>query len=254
MDELFQQYMVDIRREVARRERVELQAMPTCNIEHIGQRVENCKSFYNFPRVDSSVVNINKRGLTSGLRDHVEHLQRGLEKDLKKAHYNQLHKRVLELRQVVPTETRRPSLLDELKQTLATEIDETDVLAKQVKSLRAELNYTDIQHWGLQIHIKQLEESGEDPILTTKLRTYSDLLNALVTKGGDIVNMQEDVDWAEIVHEDKTIKRLIRTILRNEYEIDKCQQLGKQYEQIVVKQERNQNKLAVLLANCFPNM
>ena len=34
---------------------------------------------------------------------------------------------------------------------------------------------------------------------------------------------------------------------RNNYEIEKCQQLGKQYDEILVKQERNQNKLVQLL-------
>ena len=242
MDELFQHYMVDIRREVTRRERVELKNITTCNTEHIKQRVANCKSFYS-PKIRPS--------LTNGLRNHVKHIQRGLEKNLKKAHYNQLHKRVLELRQLVPTETKRPSLLQKLKQTLATEIHETDVLAKQVKSLREELNYTDEQHWGLQFHIKQLEH--KDPARAAKLRTYYDLLFALVTKGGDVVTMQEDVDWAETVQENKAIKRILRTILRNEYEIDKCQQLGKQYDEIVVKQERNQIKLDGLLASCSPN-
>lgn len=238
MDELFEQYRVDIRREVARRERVELQNITTCNTEHIKQRVENCKSFYSPKRRPS---------LTNGLRNHVEHIQRGLEKKLKRAHYNQLHKRVLELRQVVPTETKRPSLLQKLKQTLATEINETDILAKQVKSLREQLNYTDEQHWDLQSHITQLE--NEDPTRAPKLRMYSDLLFALATKGGDMVTMQEDVDWAESVQQNKAIKRIIRTILRNEYEIDKCQQLGKQYDQIKLKQERNQIKLNGLLAD-----
>lgn len=236
MDELFQQYMVDIRREVTIRERVELKNITTCNIEHIKQRVANCKSFYS-PKIRPS--------LTNGLRNHVKHIQRVLEKNLKKAHYNQLHKRVLELRQVVPTEIKRPSLLQKLKQTLATEINEADILAKQVKSLREQLNYTDEQHWGLQFHITQLEH--KDPVRADKLRRYSDLLFALVTKGGDIVTIQEDVDWAETVQENKAIKRIIRTILRNEYEIEKCQQLGKQYDEIVVKQERNQIKLNGLL-------
>jgi len=248
MDELFQQNMVDIRREVVRRERVELQNIPTCNTDHIGQRLENCKSFYKQKKHNK------KRGLTSGLRDHIEHIQNGMEQELKQAHYNQLHKRVLELRQVVRTETKRPSLLEDLKQTLATEIHATDVLAKQVESIRAELNYTDVKHWGLQFHIEQLERSGEDPVLAAKLRRYSDLLFALVTKGGDVVDMQEDVDWAESVQEDRAIKRIIRTILRNEYEIDKFKQLGKQYDEIVVKQESNQIKLNGLLASCSPNM
>ena len=247
MDELFQQNMVDIRREVAKRERVELQNIPTCNTEHIGTRMENCKSF-------SKQKKQKNKSLTNGLRDHVESIQRGLEKDMEKAYYNQLHKRVLELRQVVQTETKRPSLLEDLRQTLATEIHATDVLAKQVESLRAELNYTDVKHWGLQIHIEQLEQSGENPLLLVKLRRYSDLLFALVTKGGDVVDMHEDVDWAETVQEDKAIKRIIRTILRNQYEIDKLKQLGKQYDKIVVKQERNQIKLEGLLTSCSPNM
>jgi len=251
MDELFQRNMVDIRREVAKRERVELQNIPTCNNEHIATRLENCKSFSKQKKHQKKQKN---KSLTNGLRDHVEYIQRGLEKDMEKAHYNQLHKRVLELRQVVQTETKRPSLLEDLRQTLATEIRATDVLAKQVESLRAELNYTDVKHWGLQIHIEQLERSGENPLLAAKLRRYSDLLFALVTKGGDVVNMQEDVDWAETVQEDKAIKRIIRTILRNQYEIDKLKQLGKQYDKIVVKQERNQIKLEGLLASCSPNM
>ena len=66
--------------------------------------------------------------------------------------------------------------------------------------------------------------------------------------------MHEDVDWAETVQEDKAIKRIIRTILRNQYEIDKLKQLGKQYDKIVVKQERNQIKLEGLLTSCSPNM
>jgi len=247
VDELFQQNMVDIRREVAERERVELQNIPTCNTEHIGTRLENCKSFFKQKKQKN-------KSLTNGLRDHVEYIQRGLEKDIEKAHYNQLHKRVLELRQVVQTETKRPSLLKNLKQTLATEIHATDVLAKQVESLRAELNYTDVKHWGLQIHIEKLERSGENPLLAAKLRRYSDLLFELVTKGGDVVDIQEDVDWAETVQEDKTIKRIIRTILRNQCEIDKLKQLGKQYDKIVVKQERNQIKLEGLLASCSPNI
>lgn len=89
------------------------------------------------------------------------------------------HKRVLELRQVVQTQTKLPSLVPGLKLKLFTEIDETDV--KQVR-------------------------------------------------------------------EDKAI--IIREMLRNEYEIIKCQQMGKQYGEIVVKQECNQIKLKSLLANC----
>lgn len=71
------------------------------------------------------------------------------------------HKRVLELRQVVQTQTKLPSLVPGLKQKVFTEIDETDV--KQVR-------------------------------------------------------------------EDKAI----REMLHNEYEIIKCQQMGKQYGEIVV--------------------
>tara|TARA_B110001452_G_scaffold264383_1_gene267305 strand:- start:3932 stop:4687 length:756 start_codon:yes stop_codon:yes gene_type:complete len=245
MDELFQLNMVAIRSEVARNEREELQNIPICNTARMEHRLKECRKRYADPR---------KRPLSNGLRDHYEYIQTNLEQKLEKARYNQLHKHVMELRQVSPIETKRPSLLQELKQKLASETNMVQVLSKKVKLLRTELNYTDEQHWGLRFHIKQLEQSGENPLLAAKLRTYFDLLFALVTKGGDVANIQDDVDWAEYVQKDKAIKRIIRTILRNEFEIDKCQQLGKQYDEIVVKQERNQLKLDGLLASCCPNM
>ena len=261
VNQLFQLNMVDIRREVARKERVELRDISTCNTENIEQRLEECKKRYTDPRKHRPHLQNKVRrpqyndygngivgGLTNGLRDHYEYIKKELEQELKQAQFNQLHKRVLELRQVPPSETKRPPMLEDLKQKLASETNMVDALSKKVKLLRTELNYTDEQHWGLQFHIKQLEQSGENPVLATKLRTYSDLLFALVTKGGDIMNMQEDIDWAHAVQEDNAIKRIIRTLLRNNYEIEKCQQLGKQYDEILVKQERNQNKLDDLLA------
>tara|TARA_B110000285_G_scaffold172771_1_gene193525 strand:+ start:3054 stop:3821 length:768 start_codon:yes stop_codon:yes gene_type:complete len=252
--------MVDIRREVARRERAELQDISTCNTERIEQRLEECKKRYPDPRKHRPHLYNNVRrpqyndygngivgGLTNGLRDHYEYIKKELEQELKQVQFNQLHKRVLELRQVPPTETKRPPMLEDLKQKLASETKMVDTLSKKVKLLRAELNYSDQQHWGLRFHIKQLEQSGENPGLKYKLRTYADLLNQQIQAGENIITMQEDIGWAHAVQEDNAIKRVIGIILRNNYEIEKCQQLGKQYDEILVKQERNQNKLVQLL-------
>lgn len=242
VNQLFQLNMVDIRSEVVRRERAELQDIPTCNTERIEQRLKECKKRYPDPRKHTY-----PNRLPNGLRDHYEYIKKELEQELEKAHYNQLHKRVLELRQVPPTEPKRPPMLEDLKQKLASEMKMVDTLSKKVKLLRAELNYSDQQHWGLRFHIKQLEQSGENPGLKDKLRTYADLLNQQIQAGENIITMQEDIGWAHAVQEDNAIKRVIRIILRNNYEIEKCQQLGKQYDEILVKQERNQNKLVQLL-------
>ena len=243
MDELFQKNVSDVRREVAQRERAELQSMPECSTERLEQRLENCR-----------MLSTNKKGLTNGLRDHIEYTRGRLDHELQKAHYNQLHRRVLELRQKLPTRTDRPSLLQDLKQDLASKMTRADALSKKVQVLRDEIKYTDEQHWGLRFHIEQLERSGEQPVLAQKLRVYSDALVSLVTMGHDIATMQEDVEWAEVIQADMSIKRLIRTIIRNDCEIEKCQQLKIHYAQIELKQKRNREKLDELLANFPSNM
>lgn len=252
MDDIFEQNVYDINREMVGKERQELQNIPQCDLKLLDERIANCKKMTSAKKI-------------SLLQEHVSVNRARLEKRREIAQFHQMHRRVLELRHN-PEATRGKKLpkvqsmhLQHLKYTLGSKLQQEELLKRQIQNLRAQIGYTDDQHWGLENHIKQLEKSLSTRNEAKRLRLYSDLLVELLSLDEEILNMQNDVEWAEKVQGNQQIKRVVRKILRNDYTLQKLDQLRcdpefeEKYTALVAKQQHNRKRLETLVASCSPN-
>jgi len=252
MDDIFEQNVYDIDREMVGKERQELQNIPQCDLKLLDERIANCKKMTSAKKI-------------SLLQEHVSVNRARLEKRREIAQFHQMHRRVLELRHN-PEATRGKKLpkvqsmhLQHLKYTLGSKLQQEELLKRQIQNLRAQIGYTDDQHWGLENHIKQLEKSLSTRNEAKRLRLYSDLLVELLSLDEEILNMQNDVEWAEKVQGNQQIKRVVRKILRNDYTLQKLDQLRcdpefeEKYTALVAKQQHNRKRLETLVASCSPN-
>jgi len=248
MDDIFEQNMHEIHRQMANRERQELQNIPECDIRVLDERIANCKKMATTKKI-------------SLLQEHIRLNRERLEKRRETAQFHQMHRRVLELRHnpKPKREKQRPKVqsmhLQHLKYTLDSKLQQEDLLKRQIQNLRAQIGYTDVQHWGLENHIKQLEQSLSTRNEAKRLRLYSDLLVELLSLDEEILNMQNDVEWAEKVQGNQQIKRVVRKIIRTDYTMQKLEQLQnipefeEQYTTLVTKQEHNRTRLETLLSS-----
>lgn len=258
MDDIFEQNVYDINREMIGKERQELQNIPQCDLKLLDERIANCKKIAHCKKMTSTKK-------ISLLHEHVSVNRARLEKRREIAQFHQMHRRVLELRHN-PEATRGKKMpkvqsmhLQHLKYTLGSKLQQEELLKRQIQNLRAQIGYTDDQHWGLENHIKQLEKSLSTRNEAKRLRLYSDLLVELLSLDEEILNTQNDVEWAEKVQGNQQVKRVVRKILRNDYTLQKLDQLRcepefeEKYTALVAKQQHNRKRLETLVASCSPN-
>lgn len=144
--------------------------------------------------------------------------------------------------------------LQQLHYDLTIQLQKCAHLKRQTENLRKQVGYDEPDsHFGLSNHIQELKNSKQpkDQVFVKKLQLYSDLLSELLTLSGEAADMRQDVQWAETVQTRPDIKRLIRKILRVDYEIEKLGQLTEHapeqfqesYDNLLVQQQQNRSKL-----------